>query len=550
MTKKVICIIRTSTKRQEIEAQKMETIEYAKSFGYTDDEIVIIGGIGLSARKVDDKYLDNLNLLYSTIENTPTIERVVAWACDRVARKGWMFMQLIDFLLNKKVNFNVKNPQLFLLNADCTENSGMRTTLTLLATQAELEMEQKFARFKRAKDENKRNGKYNGGKVKFGYSINKDGYFVIDEKESKIVKLIYDLYSSGEYTYSTLKKEIEERGINISYNKMTRIIKETCYFGDRNYPSFIDKEVWEKCKKVRGKNNTMKSKESVNKKYGTKIVKCLECGHNYIYALNGKNHMYTCIHKKFYKNFDKKEPCNSADIKSDVMDMVLLREARKAHIHYLEDLANTTSEEIRNKISILENKLIVANNKIPTFKEQKRKLALTYAKGLLDDKDLENETAKITTQEENNIINIDKYKKEIKQLNKILDDVQSPSLATKIKIGEKIINNVFSKNEEDFNKMVKQHIKVAYVTNHVLDNHHFKAIFVVLQNNEIITYVYHYGGQCAKAKSRRLIDINSYIIIHGEPSKYTTWLDEQIKDDFQEIRNIIKDDIEKVKSKL
>lgn len=45
---KAIAIIRTSTDRQEVESQKKEVIELAKLDGYTEDNIIVIGGWSFS----------------------------------------------------------------------------------------------------------------------------------------------------------------------------------------------------------------------------------------------------------------------------------------------------------------------------------------------------------------------------------------------------------------------------------------------------------------------------------------------------------------------
>ena len=47
---KVLCIVRSSTVAQEIETQKKELIEFARTKGYNDDDMVFIEAQGASAR--------------------------------------------------------------------------------------------------------------------------------------------------------------------------------------------------------------------------------------------------------------------------------------------------------------------------------------------------------------------------------------------------------------------------------------------------------------------------------------------------------------------
>lgn len=75
---KNIILIRTSTVKQEVESQKKETIEYAKSFGA--ENIVIIGGVGASAIKLDDQYLFNIQQVYKLIDEGDVQLRNTTWS--------------------------------------------------------------------------------------------------------------------------------------------------------------------------------------------------------------------------------------------------------------------------------------------------------------------------------------------------------------------------------------------------------------------------------------------------------------------------------------
>ena len=141
--KKVIVIIRESTIRQEIESQKDEIVNYVLSEGYRRSEIVVIGEAGSSALKLDETYLRALNKVYQTIEKNPSIKCVYAWAIDRIGRNEEVLMNFKNFLISKKINLRIKNPNLSLLNDDGTINLGMELAFSLYATMSKQEMEQK-----------------------------------------------------------------------------------------------------------------------------------------------------------------------------------------------------------------------------------------------------------------------------------------------------------------------------------------------------------------------------------------------------------------------
>ena len=55
-------------------------------------------------------------------------------------------------------------------------------------------------------------GKWNGGRVPFGYDYDKDEkQFIINEAEARVVKLIYDLYDE-KHSLLAVSKELNERG--------------------------------------------------------------------------------------------------------------------------------------------------------------------------------------------------------------------------------------------------------------------------------------------------------------------------------------------------
>ena len=71
-----------------------------------------------------------------------------------------------------------------------------------------------------------------GGKITLGYKVSEDGYWEIDEEGSKLVRLIFDMYISGEYSLTGLGKELKSRG----YFK-----KPICYQYKSRNVSFVEK---------------------------------------------------------------------------------------------------------------------------------------------------------------------------------------------------------------------------------------------------------------------------------------------------------------------
>ena len=132
---KVLGIVRISTVKQELEAQRAELVEFIKSDGYTDDDIKLIEGEGASAIKLDDYYLANMEKVKEYIE-MGGIECVYAWAIDRIGRDEEFLMGFKKFLVQHHVNLKIKNPNLFLYDKNGKINNGMELAFSLFAPKA------------------------------------------------------------------------------------------------------------------------------------------------------------------------------------------------------------------------------------------------------------------------------------------------------------------------------------------------------------------------------------------------------------------------------
>lgn len=273
---KVIILVRTSTTKQEVETQKKELLEYAKSDCYSKDDIIIIEGVGASAIKLNDVYLNEMQELYHTIENNP-IETIYAWEISRIGRNEEILMRFKNYLIERKIQLVIKNPSLRLLNSDGSVNNGVELAFSLFATMAVQEMKIKKERFHRAKERNKAEGKYNGGNIKLGYTLDKTNHFIIDEDKAKIVRDIFDWYIDGDSF-----RKIFERLVNMGVYKSTLnfrtggkrigdLLKDKAYIGANNYPSIVTKELFNKAQELI--TNVHKTHSSKNIFFCKRLIK-------------------------------------------------------------------------------------------------------------------------------------------------------------------------------------------------------------------------------------------------------------------------------------
>lgn len=148
---KAILLLRVSTEKQEIESQKEELTKLAIADKYKTKDLIYIEGVGASAIKLNDKYLAEVDELFSTIEQDKSINTVYAWEISRVGRNEEMLMKIKNFLIEHRVNLIIKEPSLRLLNPDGSVNNGTELAFSLFATMSAQEFKVKKERFKRGK---------------------------------------------------------------------------------------------------------------------------------------------------------------------------------------------------------------------------------------------------------------------------------------------------------------------------------------------------------------------------------------------------------------
>lgn len=192
-----------------------------------------------------------------------------------------------------------------------------------------------------------------GGKITLGYKVSEDGYWQIDEEGSKLVRLIFDMYISGEYSLTELGKELKSRGYfkNLSITnvkaEMYHLLKNPIYRGIRTsnniYPQIIDDDTWEKCCKKREENRTRPKAKTPH--LLTPLIRC-SCGASY--SVNLIDATYSCRVKH---NAVEKGLLHSPDINVNVIESlawyVALQELHEDMICKRNDAKETYEEEIR-----------------------------------------------------------------------------------------------------------------------------------------------------------------------------------------------------------
>ena len=370
---KALVMIRVSTESQTVEDQHNEMVKFCNDEGY--DELVFVEDRGASAIKLNDQYRLMIEQVKEEIEKDPTIRCFAVWELSRAFRNEGVYYEVKTFLLDHNVQFICKNPYLKLLNPDGTLNSGMEVAMSLLATLAKQEMDIKKERFKRAKAAMWSQGKYIGGVVKYGYKVDENGYIVIDEETAPFVRMVFEMYSTGKYSVRTLYDELYERGYNITYHIINKMIADKAYV-DSPYPQMISTELWDKCVEIRKKNyiNIPKGRRY---SFGSSIFKCSKCGRSMVVCAD----QYRCWH---HNKYSAPPHCdNGLTIRVENLDGLLWWVASKEETMYRMKMDADKRTEYEKEVEVLRQKVSATRKKLEFIEEKKSRIQELYMDGMI-----------------------------------------------------------------------------------------------------------------------------------------------------------------------
>lgn len=391
--KKCILMVRVSTEQQSYDAQMQELHDLALKSGYPEDQITPVAEKE-SGIKLSEEERAGLNRMKELIE-TGEYDCVFAWEISRIARRKKILFSILEYLIDRKIQLVIKEPFIHLLKEDGSIDEGAETIFTLYAQLAETEMRNKMARFKRAKEEGYKKGRYEGGKVTRGYRVNDEGFWEIDPEGAKFVRLVYNMYISGEYSMTGLAKELLSRGYfyntsrkgdkvqlsltnakaeifhmlkNPRYRggQTTLVRGENHIFNRNSYPQIIDDETWSLCEKRRKENRHIVKSKTVY--LLTPLIHC-KCGASY--SVNKIDASYTCRirHNAVEKGIEH-SPSIRASLIESLAWYIALIEMQSDNAAKTKDM----QKQYENEIKIIESKIAHSESVITNMMKRRERL--------------------------------------------------------------------------------------------------------------------------------------------------------------------------------
>lgn len=423
---KCILLVRVSTEVQSFDEQEKELIDLALKHGYSINDIKAVS-YKESAIKLNEDERAGLNEMKALIE-TGQYNCVFAWEISRIARKKKILFNILDDLVEKKIQLVIKEPSIILLNPNGEINEAAETMFTLYAQIAESEMRNKIARFKRAKKEYYNMGKYMGGTIKLGYKVNENGFWKIDEEGGKLITTIFELYNSGEYSLRKLSEELKSRGyfshLSITNIKTTihSILSNPIYKGERTsnnlFPAIIDEDTWNKCVAKRRENLIIP--KAKGQYLLTPLIRC-QCGGSYFVLARCGTYRCRVRNNSVEKNLE-----HSPDINGNMIESIAWYVALQELHQEMTMKDNDFKENCEKDILLLKEKIAASQKNINMTEERRLDLDEAYyvtAK-------LSKERYDALTEKQNEIIRLEQekikgYNQSIKNLKRQIDNASS-----------------------------------------------------------------------------------------------------------------------------
>ena len=230
---KAVIYARFSSDKQNeasIEGQLRECSEYAR---YNDIQIV-----GDYIDRAFSAKTDNRPNFQKMIKDSAKhlFELVIVWKLDRFARNRF------DSAYYK--NVLKKNGVRVVSAKECISQGADGILLeSVLEGYAEYYSAELSEKVKRGMTENALKAKANGVRAPFGYYVDNEDHYQIDESLAPVVKEIYTLYLDGMRVKDIARlmnsRGIKNRGFTMNYNSVFRILTNRKYIGEYKFGDVI-----------------------------------------------------------------------------------------------------------------------------------------------------------------------------------------------------------------------------------------------------------------------------------------------------------------------
>ena len=392
---KVVLLSRVSTQIQELDSQTQKLREAALYEGYAPEDFIIIEDKE-SGVKLTEEERNGLNQLKEAVINDGA-KHVIVFELSRLSRRPDTIYSIRDFLIKNGVQLQVLNPSFKLLKADGTLDENANILLGIFCSMAENEGLLRKSRFKRGKAKLFAQNRYCGGGTAYGYYMDKDYNFLINEAEAEVVRYIFAEFISGKRTEDIGRTLImngtwPEFKLTTARNKVRHILHNCVYIGERSnkneyanvhvkygysYPPIITKETYDEAAKAsehRAKYNKIRTKH-------TYLCRGL------IYTQDRQPFNVHYSHDCYARQIVKDGVITDFNLRISMIDGFVWDLAKRLRLTRPDKPVDTVKAELESKIKELEFNLASVDGEIEQRNEKIRRIEMRYLNGKITESD-------------------------------------------------------------------------------------------------------------------------------------------------------------------
>ena len=315
----------SSEKQNEasIEGQLRECLDYAKYNG-----IEVIGEyIDRAVSAKTDNRPDFQRMIKDSYKNA--FDTVLVWKLDRFARNRY------DSAYYKNI---LKKNGVRVISAKESISQGADGILleSILEGYAEYYSAELSEKVRRGMTENALKARSNGVRAPFGYYVDENDQYQIDESKAPIVKEIFTLYADGKKITEIVEimkaRGVQNRGYTMNYNAIFRILTNRKYIGEYKFgdvvipngmPAIVDEDIFNKIQARMKRNKKAPAMHRSEDDYLlTTLLFCGKCGALMTGEIGTSK---TARQYRYYKcNRAKKKQCDKKTVRKEWLEELVI----------------------------------------------------------------------------------------------------------------------------------------------------------------------------------------------------------------------------------
>jgi site-specific DNA recombinase len=416
-------------------------------------------------------------------------DTVLVWKVDRFGRDTLSGLNAVEMLTKSNIEIlSVSEP------FDLNTPTGRFQFITYL-NMAELERNNILDRMFLGATRAAKKGKWLGGIVPYGYSVNQDGFLEINNDEAEVIRKIFSLYTKDKLSSISIAAYLNNTEIpsscgtgkgkrtkNISgkwrSSTIQRILRSTTYKGIHEYgkrgsrrkelivrevPAIVTPELWEEARVVSKNNSIMSTRNMKNYTFLLRgLLTCSVCGRKfYGITYKEKSSVYVCSGKRGENKRLMGSNCIANNVKVDDIEPLIVNDIKYMLLHADELISDLRRKSANSDIdkNVLDEELKKLLLSIQNLNSEKTNIYKLFRKNKISEDDLDIQLNEISKEELqlNKQINILNNKISCIDNNEALVNSFSEKLKT-------YSNRVNDLTEDDYEALIKLLVKSILVT--------------------------------------------------------------------------------------